>query len=62
MRIKCPNCGSTSKVELVWQDTDNYGTTHTNEYECKCGCAFEVNFIATAPKILSKPIDKSAEI
>lgn len=45
MRIKCPNCGSSTQIELVWQDTDNYGTTHTYEYECGCGCAFEVNFI-----------------
>ena len=64
MRIKCPNCGSTTKVLLVWQDTDNYGTIHTKEYECyKCGCTFEVNFIAEEKaKILDLPIDKSTKV
>lgn len=62
MRIKCPYCGSTSKIELVWQDTDNYGTTHIKEYECECGCAFEVNFIAQTPRIFQLPIDKQAKV
>lgn len=52
MRIKCPNCGSTAQVELVWQDTDNYGTAHTYEYECGCGCTFEVTFKVTEIKVL----------
>ena len=62
MRIKCPHCGSTSKMGLMWQDTDNYSTIHTKEYECECGCGFEVNFIAENPKILHLPIDKSAQV
>ena len=62
MRIKCPNCGSSTQTELVWQDTDNYGTVHTYEYECNCGCAFEVNFIAEKPKILHLPIDKQPKV
>lgn len=58
MKIKCPICKS-SLIELVWQDTDNYNTIHTKEYECKCGCAFEVNFVAEKnAKILHLPIDK----
>ena len=52
MRIKCPNCGSTAQVELVWQDTDNYGTAHAYEYECGCGCTFEVTFKVTEVKVL----------
>ena len=51
MRIKCPNCQSMA-ITLLWEDTDSYSTTHTREYECKCGCVFEVNFIAEKPKIL----------
>ena len=58
MRIKCPNCQNTITFTLTWEDTDNYSTIHTKEYECKCGCVFEVNFIAEKPKILNKPIDK----
>ena len=54
MRIKCPNCGSTAQVTLVWEDTDVYGTIHTREYECGCGCTFEVNYVATEPKILNE--------
>jgi hypothetical protein len=36
--------------------------THTREYECKCGCVFEVNFIAENPKILDFPIDKLPKV
>ena len=57
MRIKCPLCQS-SAITMVWEDTDNYSNTHTKEYECKCGCAFEVNFTATNTKFLHIPIDK----
>ena len=58
MRIKCPICQNSSTIDLVWEDTDKYCTTHTQEYKCWCGCAFEVNFIAEKPKILNLPIDK----
>ena len=58
MRIKCPNCNETMTVELVWEDTDGYSTTHTREYECKCGCMFEVNYIAEEPKIIKMGLDK----
>lgn len=52
MRIKCPNCNNSMTIVLVWADTDGYSITHTKEYECKCGCSFEVNFIAEEPKII----------
>ena len=58
MRIKCPNCQNTLTITRLWKDTDSYSTIHTREYKCKCGCEFEVNFIAKAPTILRKPIDK----
>lgn len=58
MRIKCPNCQNSMTITLTWEDTDSYSSIHTREYECICGCVFEVNFIAEKPKILNKPIDK----
>lgn len=63
MKIYCPNCDSRS-ISLTWQDTDNYSTIHTKEYECyKCGCTFEVNFIAEEKaKILDLPIDKQPKV
>lgn len=57
MRIKCPNCQSMA-ITLVWEDTSNYSTIHTREYVCKCGCVFEVEFVAKTSTILDKPIDK----
>lgn len=51
-RIKCPNCGSTAQVELVWADRSSYSTTHTKEYECGCGCHFEVIFEVKTTNIL----------
>lgn len=53
-RIKCPNCGSTAQVELVWADRSSYSTTHTKEYECGCGCHFEVIFEVKTIKILKE--------
>ena len=52
MRIKCPNCGSTTQVTLTWKDTDNYSTIESREYVCGCGCHFEVDFEAIKPNIL----------
>ena len=54
MRIICPICQSFSNIEFVWEDTDKYSTTHTQEYKCKCSCAFEVNFKAVETKILNQ--------
>jgi hypothetical protein len=45
-------------ITLLWEDTSSYSTIHTKEYGCRCGCVFEVNFIAEKPTILEKPIDK----
>lgn len=59
MKIYCPNCDS-NLITLTWEDTDSYATVHTKEYEChKCGCTFEVNFIAEKNvKILNISNDK----
>lgn len=53
-RIKCPNCGSTAQVELTRKDWDDYSATKTNEYECGCGCHFEVIFEAKEVNILKE--------
>lgn len=62
MRIKCPLCQNALTITLVWEDTEGYSTTHTREYKCKCGCVFEVNFVAEKPKILEFPIDKLPKV
>jgi hypothetical protein len=49
-------------ITLLWEDRYDYSTTHTREYGCKCGCVFEVNFIAEAPIILEKPLDKPQRV
>ena len=54
MRIKCPNCGSTAQVELMYAETDNYGTEFEKEYACDCGCDFVVFFKAVETKILNE--------
>lgn len=59
MRIKCPNCQGSMTITLTWEDTDSYSSIHTREYECNCGCTFEVNFVAEKPKILGITIDKT---
>ena len=43
MRIKCPNCGSTSQPELVWEDRDSYGTKKVKEYKYKETKGNEIN-------------------
>ena len=51
-RIKCPNCGSTAQVDLVWEDRSSYDTKKTKEFICGCGCNFEVIFKAVEVNIL----------
>lgn len=54
MRIKCPSCGSTAQVELVYDDRDGYSTKRTDEYICGCGCHFEVTFEVTEVRIVKE--------
>ena len=61
-RIECPNCQNSMTITLLWRDTDSYSTTHIREYGCKCGCIFEVKFVAENSTILQKPIDKPTEM
>lgn len=51
-RVKCPNCGSTAQIEMVWKDNANYNTEETKEYICGCGCHFEATFTLTKTKII----------
>lgn len=53
-RIKCPNCGSSTQVEPIWIGRDSYSITHIREYECCCGCHFEVTFEVKTIKILEE--------
>ena len=52
--VRCPKCGSTSQIELVWEDRSSYSTTKTKEYTCGCGCHFEVIFKAEQIRILTE--------
>ena len=52
--IKCPNCGSSAQVELVWVDSDMYTSAHYKQYACGCGCDFVVTFEVTDIKIIPK--------
>ena len=55
MRVKCPNCGSDTRLELVWEDRDSYNTTKIKEYVCRrCGCYFEVIFEVKKTNILAE--------
>ena len=62
MRIKCPNCGSTTQVALAWRDTDNYSTIETKEYVCGCGCMFSVKFEAIEVNVLGIEENKNADV
>lgn len=50
MLIKCPNCGSTAQVSLMWESTDKYGAKFEREYVCGCGCLFNVLYKAVEIK------------
>jgi hypothetical protein len=52
--IKCPNCGSTAQVELMWHDNYDQTDYHEYEYECGCGCLFEVRFEVAKVNIIAR--------
>lgn len=52
--IKCPNCGSSAQVELVWVDSEMYSNTHYKQYKCGCGCDFVITFEIADVKIIPK--------
>lgn len=45
--IKCPACGSTAQVEMVWSGcSDSRYCRIERDYACGCGCEFTVFFEA----------------
>ena len=52
--IRCPCCGSSAQVVLMWEDRSSYDTKKIKEFECGCGCHFEATFTLTETKILGK--------
>lgn len=42
--MKCPNCGSSAQVRLVWQDEDMLLNHHFREFKCGCGCQFMATY------------------
>ena len=48
MFIKCPTCGSTSQVKLMWSSANEGRYSQLErDYICGCGCVFTVFFEAT---------------
>ena len=48
--VKCPNCGSTAQVKLMFaDDLDEKDTANLNwiyqYFHCGCGCDFKVTWI-----------------
>lgn len=43
-RIRCPNCGSSAQVKVVWHDKNFYFSEVVADYTCGCGCNFEATF------------------
>lgn len=53
-RIKCPSCGSSAQVTLMWNSSSNYFEKTVKGYECGCGCKFDVTFKAVKVTIVEK--------
>lgn len=48
--VKCPNCGSTAQVKLMFADDlneEHYADLNYvhQYYRCGCGCAFQITWI-----------------
>lgn len=50
--IKCPNCGSTAQLELVYLDSTGNREAKADDYICGCGCRFTAHFILVKTEIL----------
>lgn len=55
--MKCPNCGSSAQVRLVWQDEDPLTHYHYKEYWCGCGCRFMTTYELIKVKVLKDDED-----
>ena len=51
-KMKCPNCGSTAQVRLVWEDESKTTQRCYKEYKCGCGCHFRATYGLVKVKIL----------
>ena len=51
---RCPNCGSTAQVRLVWQDLGLLFQQHCKKFKCGCGCRFVAIYELTDIKVLNK--------
>ena len=40
--MKCPNCGSSAQVRLVWENENMLTRHHYKEFKCGCGCQFTI--------------------
>jgi hypothetical protein len=49
---RCPVCGSTAQVRLVWQDKDLLTRRHYMEFKCGCGCRFMATYELVEVKIV----------
>lgn len=59
--MKCPCCGSSAQVALVWQDFECYSEDFYREYHCGCGCDFEVVYHVTDVKVLNEKATNSCK-
>ena len=58
--MKCPNCGSSAQVRLVWHDEallTHYLHNEYKEYKCGCGCRFMVTYELVDVKVLKNDED-----
>lgn len=51
----CPNCAFDTRVKFLWETRDCKTDTYVREYECACGCRFEVEYAPTDVRILNSP-------
>jgi hypothetical protein len=49
---KCPNCGSTAQVRLIWQDEEAPTHYHYKGFKCGCGCRFMATYELVEVKIV----------
>ena len=51
--MRCPKCGSSAQVRIVWRDDEEYSNILYRDYECGCGCHFTAVYECTG-KIIEK--------
>lgn len=51
--LRCPNCGSTAQLRLMWRDEEAPTRHIYKEYRCGCGTEFQVEYSVSQVKILN---------